>query len=118
MEEKRYLFENLKNIKDYWVQTSLKGLEKDTDFIWSECEKEYRTLQHLLKNEEDKESYEKILNEVIEGVLHSLLVMVDGGDDLADHYTVDLIVEKNNKSLKYDGALHEDFFEYLLDVEE
>ncbi len=74
-------------------------------------------MQHLLKNDEEKEAYEKALNELKKGAIHSLLVMVDGGDDLADKYTVDLVVEKNNKSLKT-GALHEEFYDYLLDVED
>ena len=55
---------------------------------------------------------------MLEGAIHSILVMVDGGDDLADKYTVDLVVEKNNKSLKTNGALHEEFYDYLLDVED
>lgn len=117
MEEKKQLFEHLKTIKDYWVKTSLQSLDKKADLIWSDYEKEYQRLQLLLKNDEEKEAYERVLNELIKGVIHSMLVMVDGGDDLSDKYTVDLVVEKNNKSLKKNGALHEEFYEYLLDVE-
>lgn len=96
----------------------IKGLRKNADFIWSTCENEYRQLQLSLKKEEDKKAYEKVLNEVIQGVLHSVLVMIDGGDDLAVQYTVDLVIKGNNQSLKENGALHEDFIDYLMDVEE
>ncbi|MBO2536954.1 MULTISPECIES: histidine kinase [Rummeliibacillus] len=118
MEEKKQLFEHLKSIKDYWVKTSVESLDENADLIWSDYEEEYHKLQCLLKNDEEKEAYERVLNELIKGVLHSILVMVDGGDDLADKYTVDLIAEKHNKSLKMNGALHEEFYDYLLDVED
>lgn len=118
MEEKKYFFENLKNIKDYWVIASLENLEENADLTWTGCENEYQKIQLLLKSEEDKKAYEKVLNEVIQGVLHSVLVMIDGGDDLADQYTVDLVIKGNNQSLKENGALHEDFIDYLMDVEE
>lgn len=55
---------------------------------------------------------------MIKGVMHSILVMIDGGDGLADKYTVDVVVIENNKSFRTQGTLHEDFFEYLLDVED
>jgi hypothetical protein len=118
VEEKKLLFEQLKSIKDYWVKTSLESLDENADLIWSDYEEEYQKLQRLLKNDEEKEAYERVLNELIKGAIHSILVMVDGGDDLADKYTVDLVVEKNNKSLKTNGALHEEFYDYLLDVED
>lgn len=58
------------------------------------------------------------MNEVLKGAIHSILVMIDGGDDLSDKFTLDLIVEQTNESLKKDSALHEEFYNYLLDVEE
>lgn len=117
MEEKKQLFEQLKSIKDYWVKTSLESLDENADLIWSDYEEGYQQLQRLLKNDDEKEAYERLING-IKGTIHSILVMVDGGDELADKYTVDLIVEKNNKSLKTNSALHEEFYDYLLDVED
>jgi hypothetical protein len=63
-------------------------------------------------------AYEKVINEVIRGVIHSILVMIDGGDKLTDNYTIDLIEHKTRKSLKENGVLHEVFYDYLLDFEE
>lgn len=118
VEEKKYLFEQLKTIKNYWVKTSFESLDGNTDWIWSDYEEEYQKLQRLLRNDEEKEAYERVLNELIKGTIHSILVMIGGGDDLADKYTVDLVVEKNNKSLKKSGALHEAFYDYLFEVED
>ncbi|RPF54168.1 histidine kinase [Aquisalibacillus elongatus] len=118
MDEKKQLFEQLKSIKDYWVKTSLESLDENADLIWSDYEEEYKKLQHLFENDEEKEAYERVLDELITGTIHSILVMIDGGDDLADKYTVDLVVEKNNKTLKTNGALNEKFYDYLLDVDD
>ncbi len=80
-------------------------------------EEQYKILQDKIVTNDEKVAYENILNEVIRGVIHSLLVMIDGGDKLADNYTIDLIEEKTKKSLKENAILHEKFYDYLLDVE-
>lgn len=72
----------------------------------------------MLKDGEDKVAYESIVNELIRGVIHSILVMVDGSDDLADKFNIDLVVEETNESLKDNVVLHEEFIGYLFDVEE
>ncbi|WP_291573882.1 histidine kinase [Clostridium sp. UBA4548] len=118
MDMQRLLFNNLKDIKDYWVKTSIEGLTINTDLIWSDVEEEYKILKDKIVSDDEKIAYEKILNEVIRGVIHSILVMIDGGDKLADNYTIDLIEQKTRISLKKNDALHEKFIDYLLDVEE
>jgi hypothetical protein len=52
---------------------------------------------------------QQVLQEKIDGVLHSVLVMIDGGTELAEKFTVDLIVEGTGESLKKGIALHEEF---------
>jgi hypothetical protein len=44
--------------------------------------------------------------------------MINGGDKLAGNYSDDLIKKETMKSLKENVALHEEFCDYLLDVEE
>ncbi|MFJ5770074.1 histidine kinase [Psychrobacillus sp. NPDC093180] len=118
MDKQKLLFEQLKFYKDYWVKASLDGLESNANLIWSDNEEGYERLRHLLKDKEDKVAYESILNELIRGVIHSLLVMIDGVDDLADKFGIDLVIEGTIESLKDNGALHEEFIGYLFDVEE
>lgn len=117
LKEQQIFFKRLKEIKDYWVKTSVKGLESDTDLIWSDYEDEYVQLQGVLSNDEDKQAYEKVLDEAIKGAIHSILVMLDGGDELTDEFNIDLINADSRKSLKEKIALHEEFFGYLLDEE-
>lgn len=114
MREQQILFKRLKEINDYWVKTSVEGLDSDTDLIWSDYEDEYVQLQGVLSNDEDKQAYEKVLDEAIKGAIHSILVMLDGGDELTDEFNIDLINADSQESLKEKIALHEEFFSYLI----
>ncbi|MBI9051970.1 MAG: hypothetical protein JEZ00_21320 [Anaerolineaceae bacterium] len=117
MKDQEILFKRLKELKNYWVQTSLEGLDEKADLIWSDYEDEYRYLQNNLSSDESKQAYEKVLDEVIRGVIHSILVILDGGDEVTDKLNIALINEDTKKSLKEGIALHEEFFSYLLDSE-
>lgn len=118
MNKQRLLFENLKNIKDYWVRAGIEHLNPNSDLKCSDIEEAYKLLQSKIISNNEKDAYEKVLNEIVEGAIHSILVMIDGGDPLADNYLVDLIDQESKESLKENIALHEEFFGYLLDVEE
>lgn len=118
MNEQDVLFKRLKDIKDYWVNSSIKRLTSSEELVPSECDGEYDNLKALIKTEDDIKAYKRIMNNSIEGVIHSILVMLDGGDELTDEFNIDLINVDSMKSLKEDIALHEEFFSYLLDAEE
>ena len=118
MEEQKILFERLRQIKDYWVKTSLESLDEDADLIWSEHEEEYKILQSSILEKEEKIAYSKVIDEVIKGTMHSILVMLDGGDELTDKFNIDIVNSDTKKSLKENIALHEEFYGYLLDNEE
>ena len=117
MKEQELFYKRLKTIKDYWVQSSVESLNKGADLIWSENEEDYVHLQDVLIAEKDKTAYKRILDETIKGAIHSILVMVDGGDELTDNFSIDLVNADTNTSLKEGIALHEEFISYLLDKE-
>lgn len=118
MDKQRFLFENLKNIKDYWVKAGVKGLKPGTDLMWSNFEEQYKILQGKLMTDEETKAYEKVMNEIICGVIHSVLVMIDGEDQLSDKFHLGLIDESTKESLVNNTALHEEFYGYLIEVEE
>jgi hypothetical protein len=89
MERQTLLFQNLKMIKDHWVDVASKSLKSDADLIWSDVPDDIKALQRCLEMESDKESFRKVQNDIIQGVIHSILVMIDGGDALADKMKVD-----------------------------
>lgn len=112
------LLHNLKTIKNYWTKTAIDSLNPNSDLIWSENEEEYKILQTKLISQEELNAYRKVQNEIIQGVIHSILVMVDGGDELADKYLIDLVDRVTRESLQKETTLHEEFIGYLLDTEE
>lgn len=118
MDNQKLLFQRLAEIKDYWVNTTREGLEDNTDLIWSEVEEAYKILQQKLSSQEGKEAYQNVVDEVIKGVIHSILVLIDGGDELAEKLLLDLTERGTNKSLSAETALHEEFYSYLLEKEE
>ena len=79
MDKQKLLFKNLKDIE---------GLSPNADLMWSKFEEAYKLLQIKIVVDNEKNAYEKILNESIKGVIHSILVMIDGGDALADNYLI------------------------------
>lgn len=117
-EKQTFLLQNLKQIKDYWTNASVDSLNPNSDLIWSENEEEYKLLQTKIKSPEELNAYRKTQNEIIKGVIHSILVMIDGGDELADTYLLDLIDKETQTSLLTDVSLHEESYGYLLDNED
>lgn len=117
MNKQELLFKRLKSIKDYWVNISEEGLQENADLIWSDFAGEYKLIGKKLDSEEAKEAYKKVIDEVIKGTIHSILVMIDGGDELADKFKIDLVSKQDSQSLREGGALHEEFFGYLLENE-
>lgn len=118
MDKRKMLFEQLSLIKDYWVNTATESLQRNADLMWSDVEDAYHLLQSTLCSEAEKDAFKRVVNEIIKGAIHSILVMVDGGDDLADKFRIDIIDEGTKDSLKSSISLHEEFFSYLLEIEE
>jgi hypothetical protein len=118
-DKQKLLFQHLKEIKDYWVDVSVESISSpDTDLMWSEYEEEHRLLQKKFTNEEEISAFRKVQEETFRGLIHSILVMIDGGDHLCAEFTMDLIDEETKESLKENIELHDEFYGYLLDVEE
>lgn len=116
--KQKLLFENLKNIKDIWTDSAVESLRPNADLFSTFFEEEYILLANKLSSERELMAFQKIQNEIIQGVIHSILVMMDGGDDLADKILIDLVDRGTKECLHDDIALHEEFIGYLIDVEE
>ncbi|KNF08189.1 hypothetical protein CLPU_9c00850 [Gottschalkia purinilytica] len=57
------LFENLKEIKDYWVNNFTGILYGDENNPILDNEEEHETLKMLLKGEDAKKAYKVVINE-------------------------------------------------------
>ncbi|AKB32385.1 hypothetical protein MSSIH_1695 [Methanosarcina siciliae HI350] len=117
LKEHEVLFRRLKEIKDYWSDTALESLSEESDLSWSNCEKEYLFLRKAISTEEGKKAYSNTIDELMRGLIHSILVMFDGGDELTDEFNIDIINADTKKSLLEKISLHEEFIDYIFDAE-
>ncbi len=115
MREQQILFKNLKAKKDYWTKIAVELLDENTDLEYESRKEAYIRLRELIKSEEDKKVYEQAIDDVIRGVMHSIMVMFDGGDSLTDEFRIDVLNADTKESLLDYSALHEEFIGYLLD---
>ncbi|HHX37889.1 MAG TPA: histidine kinase [Clostridiaceae bacterium] len=119
MWEQQVLFRQMKLIKDIWVEGSVEAVQgKDTDLRWTSNIEEYAILREALCDEKKQEAYRKVINDVVEGVMHSMMVMFDGGSALSDEFSIDVINSETGESLLSYSALHEEFIDYIIDAEE
>lgn len=112
------LFNNLKRITDYWVETATNYLTPEADLRCSDVEKDIRDLQKVLNTPQLQAAFSNVVNDIITGVMHSMMVMVDGGDTLADEMKIDIINVEMQESIKGKTALHEEFIGYLIEAKE
>lgn len=117
MNKQNALFQDLKQIRDIWINVDYLGPNAVIP-EWSDLKSEYQILNNLLGSDEGIEAFKKVIQDKINGVLHSVLVMIDGGTELAEKFTIDIVVEDTGKSLKEGIALQEEFMGYLLDAED
>ncbi len=114
LKEIEVLFEQLKQIKDDRINTALALLESGAKVSETAYSKEYQHLNEILGTEEAKDAFKRVLNEQFDTIVHSFLVMIDGGtifkEDL-DFY-VDLVKNDTRKSLSENDALHEWLFDF------
>ena len=111
MEEYKVLINRIKEIKDYYVEYSEKRLKNDMPF--SDNEKEYNLLKSIINTDESIKAYRSVINSTLERFIHTILVMLDNGDELADHFIIDIINYDTKKSITENIALHEEY-EYTL----
>ncbi|CAM4403201.1 histidine kinase [Paenibacillus alkaliterrae] len=111
------LFQDLKQIRDTWAQVDYLGPNSVIP-EWSELKEEYDTLRNKIENENEIVAFKKILKNTVTGVLHSVLVMIDGGTELAEKFNIDLVIMGTGESMRENIALHEEFIGYLLDAED
>lgn len=85
-DKQKLLFENLKNIKSYWVNTAVENLSPNADLIASNCEEEYKLLSEKLSSVEELFAFQKIQNEIIEGGCISYSYKIRGIFNFFSHF--------------------------------
>jgi len=113
--EKKFYLE-IKSAVDDYAEKTVAAIEEasvnTSAFTYGE---EIEKLRGLTLSEEQKTSLKLILKGVGLGVIHSLFVSIDGGTVLSnEEKALELVNRKTGKPLT-EGALHENFFDVVLD---
>jgi hypothetical protein len=112
---RRALFDQLARDVDYWCDYGMKLSARPSpagagsDVRWA-----YETLQRLATSDSDRRAIEVACRDTLFGLIHSILVAIDGGSRLSDTARVDLTTH-DGKSLG--PGLHELFMDYLAETD-
>lgn len=90
----------LKEIADsvlHWKSTALAALQPEAiDPTWAMYPDAFRQIASLLREDSSRDAIEKVLNDVLLGFAHSMLVTLDGGSELADRVRLTIIDQYGN----------------------
>jgi len=75
----------------------------------------YRTLRKYLNTDEAMRAFERVVVDICQSLTHSILVMLDGGSALAEHFLIALIDRETKEELLPAGTYHELFTCYLIE---
>lgn len=112
--EQELVFEDLARQLDSWIETAREATaDPSADLIWASDPDAWRRLGKALRGSETTEEFVTALRETLLGFAHSVLVMIDGGTELAEQMTVDLT---SSEGRSIGDGLHELFTGYLIET--
>lgn len=111
-ELKKAFFQDLARHMVLWRDSLVEAIADPTAAEWSENRHAAERLHAKGFSEEDLANLRSLSDECFRGVLHSTLVTIDGGTELAEVGNLALINARTGEDLSADG-LHEEFAEYL-----
>lgn len=106
------LFADLAATLEYWTASSVQALtDPDADLSWCDHPEEFRTIQTKLQFAPDQHALSACISEILRGVIHSVLVTLDGGTKMAESHVLKVVTEDG---IALSSPLHEGFIDYLL----
>jgi hypothetical protein len=108
---KEAFFKDLAHHLVMWRDDLVAAIKDPSTATWADSQSVLERL-NLQCGGIDAEDLRAVLNECFRGILHSTLVTLDGGSDVSETGTLQLIDADTQQPLTA-GALHEEFFQYL-----
>lgn len=96
--------EDLALAKSSWLKTASSAVESEHPLIWSDQTAAWTRLRQLLAEAGATSEFVAVVDELLSGVLHSVLVTLDGGSHLAE---TTLIYVTDDKGHTFRRFLHE-----------
>ena len=89
--------------KDSWVAAAREGVTEPSQ-LWFENEQAWKALAANLQTREAKEAFERVVTELLSGLVHSVLVTLDGGTQLAESTLLSIT---DGEGYEFSRHLHE-----------
>lgn len=115
MKERELFLKTVKYNKEYWIKHAIEKISKGADLQFEENKDSYLMLQDLLQDESHKVAFEKVVSDLFNGLLHSLMVTFDLGDELSNYFEIDIINKETGESLCENASLHDELYEILFE---
>ena len=114
MNTKKELFEDLAGVYDSWMSVARDSVsDSEAQLKWVDEPEAFLKLREVLIESKSILHFEQAISEIIQGVLHSTLVVSDGGTKLAEKTNL-RIIDDDGQVLPRN--LHEEFVSYLLET--
>ena len=100
MNTEKELFEDLASIYDSWMSVARDSVsDSKVNLKWADEPEAFIKLREVLIESESIPHFEQAISEIIQGVLHSTLVVFDGGTKLAEKTNLKIIDTKQENKL-------------------
>ena len=112
MSTQQLFFEDLGLTIDSWAD-AIRALvdESHPDLTWVDNPEAFLRIREVIRDSQSSTELEQVFSEVIRGVIHSVLVTLDGGSKLADTTNLALVDDSGEKLPR---NLHEMFVDHLV----
>ena len=70
--------------KHSWLTAAVEAIREPRSIQWTEVEEAWSSLAERIADRPDREAFQAVVNELLSGLCHSLLVVLDGGAELAN----------------------------------
>lgn len=106
------LFDDLAAALEYWKAGSVEALtDPDADLSWCDHPEEFRAIQTKLQFAPDRHALSTCMSEILRGLIHSVLVTLDGGTKMAESHELNVVTQDGEVLSR---TLHEGFIEHLI----
>ena len=112
MSSKEAFFQDLARHLQTWRDDLVKAVADPRYAVWAETQPAIERLNRKSFSEAELEDLRTVLDECFRGILHSVLVTIDGGTSMSNVGAMALVDADTNEPITV-GALHEEFVEYL-----
>jgi hypothetical protein len=108
------LLRDLALAKSSWTSAASEAISNPQAERWIENEQAWSKLSSLLRDSDSHDAFVAVVSELLSGLMHSVLVTLDGGSALAESTLLTVQDEKGHEFKKF---LHEFWPHYANDTE-